>query len=1095
MSLLRKSNFAAIMIVFTLLGMSLSAMPISKEYTELENIDAKFSSHTNISIEGYQEDSIYSYSTLSSGGYTQCIITEDNRVACWGNNDQGKRGLGGGIGNASVTPPGKAGPWLVGNLSVGMVEVSAGGWSTCSLKETGEIWCWGGGEYGQLGSGTDVCQDVPGGVACADATNHPPVQISLPMGKTAISLSDANQGHFCAILNTGEGLCWGWNNHGQLGDGTVCTGGNYFSDNNNPTPNGCNSNNGRYTPVIVDDSNFPTNSSFISISTGFHHTCGIIDNNDLYCWGYNDNGQIGIGDIDYMNYPIPQFVDSNVIAVSTGNNHVCALYESQTVKCWGANSEGQLGTGYMANEATPTAINLSSNISLISIESAYNANCAISEAFIPICWGANQFGQIGNYDENDIRQENPLPFWPSNPEFSNYTSIAISINGDMICQIMGQSADNSTHNHRDLYCHGQSYRGQMGDGNWNNSFSDFNTNFVNLSTDNIGPLTYQGAGAIHISERDIDSDSIIGILDNFPNGCPDGSYDPNYNGSCIYADAGHYSTNLLYHSQVSCDNGTYQPNSGQSSCIESSPGSFATGIGAISQQSCPSGTYQPDSLQVSCIDVLPGYESNLDSTAQMMCDEGYHQPNAGVENCIAASPGYYVPNMGAIIQRACSAGTYQPNYGALSCFNADMGYFVVNNNSASQEACNPGTYQPDTGQTSCIDADPGNFVTDYYSTIQIACNLGTYHNIIGSSEESDCQSSDPGHYVDSMGASSQIACSPGSYNQNTGSTTSDDCTLADIGHIVENAGSSQQTPCDLGYYQPFTGQLFCLESSSGSYVPDIGAYSTEDCSPGNYQPETGQSECIDADPGHYVAQLRGSSQTPCAIGSYQSETGATNCVYSDVGYHVPVEGQSMQTICPAGQYQPQTASSECLMTNPGAYSEPGSTSPSPCLEGSYQAESGQSGCVLADPGHFSEGISSTIQVACEEGTYQSLSGQGSCKSADRGYYVDTTAATEQIPCLPGTYQPLMSSNVCITASEDYFVASSGMASQTKCPSGQSQPSIGQTECIINPEESNSMMLIAASVGSIILIGLGILMRPGSKPKARKGAKRVRKKKE
>ena len=59
MSLFRESNFATIMIVITLLGMSLSALPISKESTELENIETKFSSHTNISIEGYQEDSIY----------------------------------------------------------------------------------------------------------------------------------------------------------------------------------------------------------------------------------------------------------------------------------------------------------------------------------------------------------------------------------------------------------------------------------------------------------------------------------------------------------------------------------------------------------------------------------------------------------------------------------------------------------------------------------------------------------------------------------------------------------------------------------------------------------------------------------------------------------------------------------------------------------------------------------------------------------------------------------------------------------------------------------------------------------------------------
>jgi hypothetical protein len=69
-----------------------------------------------------------------------------------------------------------------------------------------------------------------------------------------------------------------------------------------------------------------------------------------------------------------------------------------------------------------------------------------------------------------------------------------------------------------------------------------------------------------------------------------------------------------------------------------------------------------------------------------------------------------------------------------------------------------------------------------------------------------------------------------------------------------------------------------------------------------------------------------------------------------------------------------------------------------------------------------------------------------------------------------------------------------MASQTRCPSGESQPDIGQAECIIDPKESNSMMMIAGGVGAVILVGLAVLMRPGSKPKARKGAKRVRKKK-
>ena len=88
----------------------------------------------------------------------------------------------------------------------------------------------------------------------------------------------------------------------------------------------------------------------------------------------------------------------------------------------------------------------------------------------------------------------------------------------------------------------------------------------------------------------------------------------------------------------------------------------------------------------------------------------------------------------------------------------------------------------------------------------------------------------------------------------------------------------------------------------------------------------------------------------------------------------------------------------------------------------------------------------------------------------------------------------MGSTSCVLASEDYFVSDAGMSSQTRCPSGESQPNIGQTECIIDPKESNSMILNAGGVGAVILVGLVVLKRPGSKPKARKGAKRVRKKK-
>ena len=1094
MKLSRKSNLVPILIVFTLLGMSLSAIPISNQSIELEDNELNLFSHSNINFEGYQEDSVYSYSTLSSGGYTQCIITEDFEVVCWGSNEQGKRGLGGAIGEDQATS-GPAGPWLAQNLASrgNMVEVSTGGWSTCGLNDIGEIWCWGGGEYGQLGSGNDVCQES-GGLTCWYATNHPPLQVSLPNGKTAVSLSDANQGHFCSILNTGEGLCWGWHGYGQLGDGTVCTGGSEYSSDNNPSPAGCNSFNGRYTPVIINESNFPTNSSFISISTGFQHTCGIINNNDLYCWGRNDDGQLGIGSMADVNYPLPQFVASNVIAVGTGDDHSCALYQSQIVKCWGANFDSQLGTGNNIWFSSPTAINLSANIPIISLEVAYKNSCVISEQLIPYCWGANWWGQTGNGGGDYTHQSNPLAIGV-NSSFTDFGEnpnvIATSINGNTLC-IIHADQNNSSYGLGDVVCGGQSYRGQMGDGNWNDSWSDANLSHVNLSSDSIGPASYQGAGGIHISERDIDSDSMIAILDNLPNGCPDGSYDSNYDGSCVSADAGHYSTNLLYHSQVPCDIGTYQPNSEQSSCIESSPGNFVAGIGASSQQSCPSGTYQSSYFQSACIDVSPGYESNFESTAQIMCGMGYYQPNTGIENCIAALPGNHVPNMGATVQRECNPGTYQPNYAAELCIDASVGHFVQNNNSESQEGCSPGTYQSSTGQISCIDADPGYFVVNYYSSTQTACNLGTYQNLTGSTQESDCQSSDPGHYVDSIGATSQTECPAGTYNENTASITSSDCIFADIGHNVPDSGSSNETPCEAGYYQPSTGQIFCLEAPSGSYVSDTGASSVTDCTEGNYQPSDGQSECLNADAGYYVSASKASSQTPCATGSYQFETSSISCIFSDVGYHVPIEGQSTQTICPAGQYQPQPASSECLTTNPGAYSSPGSTSPLPCLAGSYQAEAGQSGCILADPGYFSSGISSTAQYACVYGTYQPLTGQESCQSADRGHYVEAPASTEQIPCPAGTYTPLMSSVACIPASENYFVALPGMSSQKPCPTGESQSQSGQTSCVLDSDEAGiPTALIGGATAVVLLIAITVMFMQGSQSKSKKGHKNTK----
>jgi hypothetical protein len=89
----------------------------------------------------------------------------------------------------------------------------------------------------------------------------------------------------------------------------------------------------------------------------------------------------------------------------------------------------------------------------------------------------------------------------------------------------------------------------------------------------------------------------------------------------------------------------------------------------------------------------------------------------------------------------------------------------------------------------------------------------------------------------------------------------------------------------------------------------------------------------------------------------------------------------------------------------------------------------------------------------------------------------------------------MGSYICVLASEGYFVSNAGMSSQTMCPDGESQPNMGQTECILDSVDSGiSSMVIIAGIGGVLLVGVAVLMRPKSKQKPSKGAKKVRKKK-
>ncbi|NLV78666.1 MAG: Hsp70 family protein [Rhodococcus sp.] len=232
---------------------------------------------------------------------------------------------------------------------------AAGGWHTCADRR-GEVSCWGFNTSGQLGDGT------------VD-TRYSPVSVSLPA--PAVALGSGRE-HSCAVTDTGDTYCWGYNTFGQLGDGT---------------------DDQRSQPVRVVD--LPTGVS--SLSAGEDHTCALTDDGGGYCWGRNDNGQVG--DERYDRHERPQRVDLPTLSsLAAGGNHTCASTVVGDVFCWGANTAGQLGRGHTndADVAVPDPLKVELPAPATYVVAGREHTCAVLESGRTYCWGGNGWGQLGD---------------------------------------------------------------------------------------------------------------------------------------------------------------------------------------------------------------------------------------------------------------------------------------------------------------------------------------------------------------------------------------------------------------------------------------------------------------------------------------------------------------------------------------------------------------------------------------------------------------------------------------------------------------------------------------------------------------------------
>jgi alpha-tubulin suppressor-like RCC1 family protein len=266
------------------------------------------------------------------------------------------------------------------------LQVEPGGNHTCALHANGTVRCWGQNNFGQLGQGHT--QNLGDASPVADI---PALEFSEPVIQLA-----AGGFHTCALLQSGSVQCWGRNDVGQLGLGDSIHRGI-----NETAPE---------VPFIS------LGAPAAAIYAGTSHTCALMENGSVRCWGRNLYGELGLGvsgSVGTTNVPtdVPALVftkEVSALDISTVSAHTCAIFTDNTMSCWGRNDTGQLGYGDTVNRGLTIK---ASDLPYVSVDSTQGPifvatgnlhTCVMLDGLDAKCWGSNQAGALGRIDTTSI---------------------------------------------------------------------------------------------------------------------------------------------------------------------------------------------------------------------------------------------------------------------------------------------------------------------------------------------------------------------------------------------------------------------------------------------------------------------------------------------------------------------------------------------------------------------------------------------------------------------------------------------------------------------------------------------------------------------
>ncbi len=313
---------------------------------------------------------------ISAGENHTCAIASDNRAYCWGSNKNGQLGNGSTADSNVPVAVNMSGALAGKTIKQMSVEFS----TSCVVASDNRAYCWGSNKNGQLGNGSTADSRVPVAVNTS----------GVLVGKTIKEVTTGGF-HTCALDTSSKMYCWGLNSSGRLGGGLTSILSN--------------------VPVAVNMSGALAGKTIKQMSVEFSTSCVVASDNRAYCWGSNKNGQLGNGSTADSRVPVAvnmsgALAGKTIKQILAGGDHGCVVASDDKMYCWGLNNNGELGNNSSVNSSVPFAVNTDGVLAgktIRQMSAGFSSTCAVDSEYNMYCWGYNDNGQLGNNSTNNSR--------------------------------------------------------------------------------------------------------------------------------------------------------------------------------------------------------------------------------------------------------------------------------------------------------------------------------------------------------------------------------------------------------------------------------------------------------------------------------------------------------------------------------------------------------------------------------------------------------------------------------------------------------------------------------------------------------------------